>query len=67
MRLTSMEGVVGWCDDAWVNLQCRRVLLSWIRVGQGPTAFTVGAGEGVWTFFLPSIFSFSLSLGDGQI
>ena len=26
-------------------------------VGQGPTALVVGAGEGVWTFLLSSIFS----------
>ena len=23
----------------------------WITVGQGPTALTVGAGGGVWTFY----------------
>ena len=40
--------VVQWC---WVNFQCRGVLLTWIRVGQGPTALAVGAGGGVWTFF----------------
>ena len=37
-----------WC---WVNFQSRDVLLIWIRVGQGPTAFAVGAGGVVWTFF----------------
>ena len=26
----------------WVNLQCRRVLLIWIIVGQGPIALAVG-------------------------
>ena len=36
-----------WC---WVNIQCRGVLLIWIRVGQGPTTITVGAGGVVWTF-----------------
>ena len=30
----------------------------WIIVGQGPTAFAVGAGGVVWTFFLSSIISF---------
>ena len=35
--------VVRWC---WVNFQCQGVLLIWIRVGQGPTALTVGAGGG---------------------
>ena len=29
----------------------------WITVGQGPTALTVGAGGGVWTFLLSSILS----------
>ena len=40
-----------------------------ITVEQGPTALAVGAGGGVWTFLLSSIFlsSFSLSLGDGPI
>ena len=49
--------VVRWC---WVNFQCRGVLLSWIRVGQGPTALAVGAGGVVWTFFLSSIISLFL-------
>ena len=30
----------------WENFQCRGVLLSWIIVGQGPTALTVDAGGG---------------------
>ena len=29
----------------------------WITVGQGPTAFTVGADVFVWTFLLSSLFS----------
>ena len=29
----------------------------WITVGQEPTALTVGAGGGVWTFLLSSIIS----------
>ena len=29
----------------------------WVIVGQGPTALAVGAGRGVWTFLLSSIFS----------
>ena len=41
-----------------VNFQCQGVLLIWIIVGQGPVALAVGAGGGVWTFFLSSIFSF---------
>ena len=60
-------GVVRWC---WVNLQCRGVLLTWIRVGQGPTVLAVGAGEDCLDIFfsrLSFLFSFSLSLGDGPI
>ena len=55
--------MVRWC---WANFQ---VLLIWIRVGQGPSVLSVGAGGVVWTFFLSSIISlsFSLSLGDGPI
>ena len=48
----------------WVNFQCRGVLLIWIIVGQGLTAPAVGAGGGVWTFFLSflaSIFFLPLS------
>ena len=59
--------MVRWC---WVNLQCRGVLLIWIRVGQGPTALVVGAGGGCLDIFfsrLSFLFSFSLSLGDGLI
>ena len=29
----------------------------WMTVGQGPIALAVGAGGGVWTFLLSSIFS----------
>ena len=29
----------------------------WMIVGQGPIALAVGAGGGVWTFLLSSIFS----------
>ena len=58
--------MVRWC---WVNLQCRGVLLIWIRVGQGPPALAVGAGGGFGLLFsrLSFLFSFSLSLGDGPI
>ena len=52
------------------NFQHRGVMLIWITVGQGPTALTVGAGGGVWTFFLSSNISLiflPLSLGDGPI
>ena len=52
--------VVRW---RWVSFQFRGVLLSWIRVGQGPTALAIGAGEVVWTFLLSSIiFLFFLPL-----
>ena len=53
-----------------VNFHSRGVLLTWIRVGQGPFALFVGGGGVVWTFFLSHLsllFSFSLSLGDGPI
>ena len=40
--------VVRW---SWLNFQCRGVLLVWIRVGQGPTAFAVGAGGGCLDIF----------------
>ena len=33
--------VAPWC---WVYFQCRGVLLSWIRVGQGSTTLAVDAG-----------------------
>ena len=36
---------------SWVNLQCRGVLLIWIRVEQGPTALAVGAGGGCLDIF----------------
>ena len=46
-------------------------LLILIKVGQGPTALTVGAGMGELFGHLYSrlsfLFSFSLSLGDGPI
>ena len=44
-----------WC---WVNLQCRGVLLTWIRVGQGPTVLAVGAGGGCLDIFSVYHFSF---------
>ena len=58
--------VVRWC---LVNFQCRGVLLSWIIVGQRPTALAVGAGGSCLTFFSHLSFpsSLSLSLGDGPI
>ena len=43
--------VMRWC---WVNFQC---LLIWIRVGQRPSARTVGAGGGCLDIFLSSIIS----------
>ena len=42
----------------------------WIRVGQGPTAHAVGAGEGYLDIFLSSfisLFFLPLSLEDGLI
>ena len=38
-----------WC---WVNFQCWCIVLFWIRTGQGPSAFAVGAGGNVWIFLL---------------
>ena len=46
--------MVRWC---WVNFQCRAVLLSCVKVGQGPTTLAIGAGGVVRTFFLSSIIS----------
>ena len=48
--------VVRWC---WVNLQCRGVLLIWIRVGQGHTALVVGADGGCLDIF-SLVYHFSL-------
>ena len=42
----------------WVNFQCRGVLLIWIIVGQGPNAFTVGAGGGLDILPLVYLLSF---------
>ena len=42
----------------------------WMTVGQGPIVLAVGAGGGWFGHFyspLSSLFSFSLSLGDGPI
>ena len=40
-----------------VNFLCRRVLLIWILVGQGPTALALGAEGGCLDIFLSSITS----------
>ena len=40
--------MVEWC---WVNFQSRGVLLTWIRVGQGPAALAEGAGGGCLDIF----------------
>ena len=40
--------MVRWC---MVNFQCRRILLIWIIVGQGPNALAVGAGRGCLDIF----------------
>ena len=40
--------MVQWC---WVNFQNRGVLLIRIRVEQGPTALSVGTGEGCMDIF----------------
>ena len=59
--------MVRWC---WVNFQYQGILLVWIKVGQGPTVFAVGAGRGGLNIFLSHLSfltSFSLSLGEGLI
>ena len=40
-----------------VNLQCRGVLLNWIRVGQGPTGLAVGTGWSCLDIFFSSVIS----------
>ena len=40
--------MVQWC---WVNFQSRGVLLTWIRVGQGPAELAEGAGGGCLDIF----------------
>ena len=47
----------------WVNLQCRGVLLIWIRVGQGPTALAVGARGGCLDIFTLAFYFSFLSRG----
>ena len=57
-------GVVGWCDGAGYKLP---VLLILIRIGQGPTALAVGAGEGCLDIFsLVYHFSFLCSPLSGR-
>ena len=46
----------------WVNFQCRGVLLTWVRVGQGPTTLAVGAGGGCLDIFSLVYHFSSLSL-----
>ena len=40
--------MVRWC---WVNFQSRGILLTWIKVGQGPAALAEGAGGGYLDIF----------------
>ena len=54
------------------NFQKNGALLTWIKVGHGPTVLAVGVGVVVLTFFFSSLsfifsFSLSLSLGEGSI
>ena len=52
---------LGWSDGAIVlgKLQCRGVLLIWVKVGQGPIVLAVGAGGGCLDiYFLVYHFSF---------
>ena len=55
MRFQMLTWVVGWCDGAGSTSSAGRPTI-WIRVGQGPTYLSVGAGV-VWTFLLSSIIS----------
>ena len=49
------------------NFQCQGVLLSWIRVGKGPTALAVGAGgRCLDIFFLSSIIALFFLLLSGR-
>ena len=43
-----------WCCE---NFQSRGVLLSWMIVGQEPTAIVVGAAGGCLDFFLSAVIS----------
>ena len=63
-RPTNLLGgrVVRW---SWVNFQCRCVLLSWIIVGQRPTALAVGAGGGCFGHF-SLIYHFPPTLVEGD-
>ena len=67
-KLGGGGGGVGWCDGAGkLAVPGRPTIL--ITVGQGPSAFAVGAGGGgldIFTLIYP-FSSFSLSLGDGPI
>ena len=67
-----VKDVTGWSGGAMVlgKLPVPGRPTIWLRVGQGPTVFAVGAGGGCLDIFnshLPFISSFSLSLGDGPI
>ena len=59
MIYNHISGVVGWCDGAGYNFQCRGVLLIWIIVGQGLTVIAVGAGGGCLDIF-SLVYRFSL-------
>ena len=63
LLLRNVIGMIGWCDVAGKNFQCRGVLLIWIIVGQGPIALAVGAVGGCLDIFsLVYHFSFFLPL-----
>ena len=66
-----IEATGGWPGGAMVlgKLPVAGRRTNWDIVGQGPTAFAVGAGGVVWTFFLCLLLlsSFSLTLGGGPI
>ena len=49
--------MVGWCDGAGLTSCAGAVLLVWVRVRQGSTVLSTGAGGVIWTFFLSSVIS----------
>ena len=58
----------GWLGGAMAlsKLPVPRRPTIWMIVGQGPTAFAVGVGGGVWAFFLSLILSLLCLLSFGR-
>ena len=67
LRTGGGGGGGGGVRRCWVNIQCRGVLLIWIRVRQGPIVLAIGAGGVCLDIFLSSITSlFFLPLSGRQ-